>query len=121
MPSRTKLVLGVLALAAFAALPAVGLAGGTGSSTVRNVQCPMYDGYGVKFTGVGTATVSSDGLKAKLVCKASKVPTPSNSTIYWSYANTGHGCQVVGKDTLDWIESVTSRGAAQLTCNLTVQ
>jgi len=120
MPSRTKLVLGVLALAAFAALPAVGFAGG-GSSTIRNVSCPMYDGYGVKFTGVGTATVTSDGLKAKLVCKASNVATPSKSTIYWSYANTGHGCQVIGKDTLDWIEAVTAKGAAQLTCNLTVQ
>jgi hypothetical protein len=119
MTSRFKLVLGVLALAAFAALPAAGLA--AGGSTIRNVQCPMYDGYGVKFTGVGTTSVSSDGLKAKLVCKATNVPTPSKSTIYWSYANTGHGCQVIGKDTLDWLESVTSRGTAQLTCNLVVQ
>ena len=120
MSSRIKVVMGLAALATFGALPAIGFAGG-GSMTIRNVSCPMYDGYGAKFTAYGTTTVSADGLKAKLVCKASKVPTPSKSTIYWSYANTGHGCQVVGKDTLDWIESISSRGAAQLTCNLLVQ
>ena len=117
MLNRTKLVLGVLALSAFAALPAIGLAGG-GGYTVRNVQCPMLDGYGVRFTGVGTTSVSSDGLKAKLVCKASGVPTPSKSTVYWNYANTGHGCQVIGKDTNIWTESVSAKGVAQLTCDL---
>jgi hypothetical protein len=118
MSNRFSLVLGLAALAAFGALPAVGLAGG-GGYTVRNVSCPMYDGYGAKFTSVGTTSVSADGTKAKLVCSAKNVPTPSSSTIYWNYANTGGACQVIGKLTNDWQEQVTSRGTASMTCNLT--
>lgn len=117
MSSRFELALGLAALAAFCALPSAGFA--AGSSTTRNVSCPMYDGYGRVFTGTGTTTVSSDGLRAKLVCKANNVPTPSKSTIYYDYASTGHGCQVIGKDTLNWSESVTAKGVAQLTCDLT--
>jgi hypothetical protein len=118
MSNRFNLALGLAALAAFGALPAVGLAGG-GGYTIRNVSCPMYDGYGAKFTAVGTTSVSSDGTKAKLTCTAKSVPTPSNSTIYWNYANTGGACQVIGKLTNDWQEQVTSRGTATMTCNLT--
>ena len=117
MSSRFKLMLGLAALAAFGVLPSAVLAGG-GGYTVRNVSCPMYDGYGAKFTAVGTTSVSSDGLRAKLTCSAKNVPTPSNSTIYWNYANTGGACQVIGKFTNDWQESVSSRGTASMTCTL---
>lgn len=119
MSNRSKVVLGLAALAAFVALPSVGFAGG--GSTIRNVTCPMLDGYGVKFNAVGTTTVSSDGKSAKLVCAAKSVPTPSKSTIYWNYANTGGGCQVIGKITYDWSESVSPKSGASMTCNLTVQ
>jgi hypothetical protein len=120
MSNRFRVVLGLAALAAFGALPSAGFAGG-GATTIKNVTCPMYDGYGVKFTAYGTTTVSSDGTRAKLTCSAKGVPTPSSSTIYWNYANTGGACQVIGKLTNDWQESVTSRGTASMTCNLTVQ
>ena len=86
-----------------------------GSQTVKNTTCPMFDGYGQVFIGTGVTQVSPDG-SARLTCKASKVPTPGD--VLWNYANTGSACQVVGKLTNDWEESVTARGSATLTCRL---
>jgi hypothetical protein len=111
------------ALAAFGCWPTVGHAasGGKGSSTIRDVECAMYDGYGVRIFGTGVTQVSADELRAKLTCKARNVPTPSDTTIYFNYANTGHGCQVIGQFTNDWEEALTARGVATMTCNLLIQ
>jgi hypothetical protein len=123
MSHRWTIALSLAALAAFACLPTAGHAasGGKGSSTIRDVECAMYDGYGVRIFGVGITQVSADELRAKLTCKARNVPTPSDTTIYYNYANTGHGCQVIGQFTNDWEEALTSRGVATMTCNLVIQ
>ena len=123
MSYRWKIALSLAALAVFASLPTVGHAssGGKGSSTIRDVECAMYDGYGVRIYGTGVTQVSSDELRAKLTCKARNVPTPSDTTLYYNYANTGHGCQVIGQFTDDWEEQLTARGVATMTCNLVLQ
>lgn len=123
MSYRWKLALSLGALAAFGALPTMVQASssGKGSTTIRNVECAMYDGFGQRIFGTGTTTVSADQLKAKLVCKARNVPTPGEGTIYFNYANTGHPCQVIGQFTNDWEEQLTDRGVATMTCNLLIQ
>jgi hypothetical protein len=123
MSYRWMIALSLGALAAFGCLPTVAQASssGKGSTTIRDVDCAMYDGYGNLIYSTGTTTVSADQLKAKLTCKARGVPTPGGGTIYFNYDNTGHGCQVIGQFTNDWEESVTDRGIATMTCNLLIQ
>jgi hypothetical protein len=123
MSYRWLIALSLGALAAFESLPTVAQASssGKGSSTIRDVECAMYDGYGVRIYGTGVTQVSADQLSAKLTCKARNVPTPGDTTLYYNYANTGHGCQVIGQFTNDWEEALTSRGVATMTCNLVIQ
>lgn len=119
MSYRWMIALSLGALAAFGSLPTVAHASssGKGSTTIRDVDCAIYDGFGNLCYCTGTTTVSSDQLKAKLTCKARNVPTPGY-TVYWNYGTTGHGCQVIGVETNDWEEVVTDRGVATMTCNL---
>src|SRR5262245_40056329 len=123
MSYRFTIALSFGALAAFASLPTAVHAGsgGKGSSTIRDVECAMYDGYGVRIFGTGITQVSADELSAKLTCKARNVPTPGGGTIYYNFANTGHGCQVIGQFTNDWEEALTDRGVATMTCKLVIQ
>ena len=123
MSFRWSFALSLGALAAFTCLPTAvhASSSGKGSTTIRDVECAMYDGYGVRIFGTGTTTVSSDQLKAKLTCKARNVPTPGEGTIYFNFANTGHPCQVIGQFTNDWEEQLTDRGVATMACNLVIQ
>src|SRR5215471_3720700 len=123
MSYRWMIALSLGALAAFGCLPTVGHASssGKGSSTIRDVDCAMYDGYGNLFHSTGTTQVSSDELTAKLTCKARSVPTPGGGPLYFNYETTGHGCQVIGDVTNDWQECVTDRGIATMTCTLVLQ
>lgn len=123
MSYRWRIALSLGALAVFGCLPAVGLASssGKGSETIRDVDCVMYDGYGALFHATGVLKVERDDVRATLTCRAREVPTPGVDTIYFDYATTGHGCGVATRVTYDWLEAVSTRGVATMTCRFGYQ